>query len=189
MNKNIVYNQLIEVGTSLIQQYGFNAFSFKDLAVQLGIKTSSVHYYFPTKIDFVCKVVKRYSENMELFFQNLSNGPDIDLALFFQKITETTLSAENKMCLGGILASEMLSVNQAVQEVVKQLFIVIENGLIKILEQGKAENLFHFTEPVVTMAHIIVSNFEGALLLARLYHDPKRLETTFLFIKHYIFKT
>ncbi|MDQ2075820.1 TetR/AcrR family transcriptional regulator [Marinimicrobium sp. ABcell2] len=48
---------------------GYASFSFRELAMQLGIKSASVHYHFPTKADLGLAVAKhyhhRYSEALE----------------------------------------------------------------------------------------------------------------------------
>ena len=43
----------------MVQQRGFHAFSYRDIAEQVGIKTASIHYYFPTKAHLAEAVVRR----------------------------------------------------------------------------------------------------------------------------------
>ncbi len=40
---------------------GYNNFSFRELANEVGIKSASVHYHFPTKADLGAELVKRYT--------------------------------------------------------------------------------------------------------------------------------
>src|SRR5690242_7158071 len=60
MNKNPVYNNILDIAENLIQTQGYNAFSFRDIAEAAGIKTSSIHYYFPAKADLGKAVVARH---------------------------------------------------------------------------------------------------------------------------------
>ena len=45
------YNQILELANKYIQKVGFNAFSYSDLANEIGIKKASIHYHFPSKTD------------------------------------------------------------------------------------------------------------------------------------------
>jgi len=40
--------KILDLAETLIRQNGYNGFSFRDIASGVGVKSSSVHYYFPT---------------------------------------------------------------------------------------------------------------------------------------------
>ena len=61
-------DQLKSIATRTIQEKGVNGLSFRDLAAQANIKSSSVHYYFPQKADLIYEVTKEYTD---AFFQAL----------------------------------------------------------------------------------------------------------------------
>ena len=61
---NTIYEQILLVAESLIQSRGYNAFSYKDISEIIGIKTSSIHYYFPTKADLGKQVVIQHIEKL-----------------------------------------------------------------------------------------------------------------------------
>jgi len=46
-----IYKHILTVAEGLIQSQGYNTFSYRDIANQVGVKTSSIHYHFPTKAD------------------------------------------------------------------------------------------------------------------------------------------
>ncbi len=45
------------------QRRGMNGLSFRTLADEVGIKSSSVHYYFPEKSDLTRNLIERYTQN------------------------------------------------------------------------------------------------------------------------------
>ncbi|SQC98107.1 transcriptional regulator [Escherichia coli] len=45
------HDSLIELTDTLIQQNGYQGFSYADLAKTLGIRKASIHYHFQTKTD------------------------------------------------------------------------------------------------------------------------------------------
>jgi len=56
---------------------GFGGFSFREIAADVGIKSSSVHYHFPTKEDLAAAVVRRYAAWAENFLdETLAVEPD-----------------------------------------------------------------------------------------------------------------
>jgi TetR/AcrR family transcriptional regulator, transcriptional repressor for nem operon len=44
-------NELLGLAETLVRTPGYNGFSYRDLAEQIGITTASIHYHFPTKGD------------------------------------------------------------------------------------------------------------------------------------------
>src|ERR1700761_8876691 len=48
-----------------VQKDGYNALSYRDLAAEVGVKSSSVHYHFPTKAHLAEALVARYSEDFD----------------------------------------------------------------------------------------------------------------------------
>ncbi|NLQ17083.1 TetR/AcrR family transcriptional regulator [Marinomonas sp. M1K-6] len=72
-DKNDTKTKLLDAAEGFIVQGGYNAFSFRDLAEAVGIKSASVHYHYPTKEDLVAAVMARYTE---LFSQLLPDPND-----------------------------------------------------------------------------------------------------------------
>ena len=63
---------ILDAAERRIQAGGFGGFSFREIAEDVGIKSSSVHYHFPTKEDLAAEVVRRWadrtSENIDREF-------------------------------------------------------------------------------------------------------------------------
>jgi TetR/AcrR family transcriptional regulator, transcriptional repressor for nem operon len=53
METSSVRDQLLQHARSLLMARGYHGFSYHDLARLVGVKTSSIHYYFPKKEDLV----------------------------------------------------------------------------------------------------------------------------------------
>jgi TetR/AcrR family transcriptional repressor of nem operon len=58
-NTNRAISDLAE---SLLQDKGFNDFSYAHIASELGVKNAAIHYHYPTKEDLSCAVVQRYRD-------------------------------------------------------------------------------------------------------------------------------
>jgi TetR/AcrR family transcriptional regulator, transcriptional repressor for nem operon len=56
---------------------GLGGFSFRDIEAEIGMKSSSVHYHFPTKENLAAAVVRRYvSAMVALIDRRLESGAD-----------------------------------------------------------------------------------------------------------------
>ena len=173
------YHQILNIAESLIQSRGYNAFSYRDIADAVGIKTSSIHYHFPTKADLGKAVVTQHIEALYADLEKVMHDPKLScqkkLDLFFDGIFAKTYLADRKMCLGGMLASDVLTLPEIIQEEVRTFFEKIEDWLEQLLLLGKKQNEFHIGKNIKEEVLLILSVLEGALLLARLYHDEGRL--------------
>src|SRR6516165_9972861 len=106
-----IRQKILEVAETLIQTKGYNAFSYRDIAKIVGIKTSSIHYYFPSKADMGKAVVKRHIETLITVLDELiasKRSWEKKLDAFFELIFTHTYLAGRRMCLGGMLASDVL---------------------------------------------------------------------------------
>jgi len=63
--------QLLDAAQTLVERRGYNAFSYKDLATDIGIKTASIHYHFPAKADLGIALMDRYLGGLEQAFATI----------------------------------------------------------------------------------------------------------------------
>ena len=59
-------DEILEVGQEFIQTVGYDGFSYRDIADRVGIKSASVHYYFPSKSDLALAVARQYRSDFSL---------------------------------------------------------------------------------------------------------------------------
>jgi len=55
-------SQIIDTAIKMIREGGYHSFSFRQIATELGIKSASIHYHFPSKEDLGVAVMVRYTE-------------------------------------------------------------------------------------------------------------------------------
>ncbi len=179
MTKTNVQDNILDIAENLIQTQGYNAFSFRDIAAAAGIKTSSIHYYFPAKADLGKAVVTRHIEILHTELIKLLENKAISykkkINLFLDSIITNTYGDNKKMCLGGMLASDVLTLPESIQLEVRAFFNRLQKWLEQLLTQGKTAGDFHFTGTAKKEAEFILALLEGSLLLARLFQDEGRL--------------
>ena len=99
---------IMAAARKMVQTRGYNGLSFRELAKEVGIKSASIHYHFPTKGDLGQALAKRYTEDGLAYLTGLRADSD-DLSLWMKGYTEIfrmALVNDNRMCLCGIMAAE-----------------------------------------------------------------------------------
>jgi TetR/AcrR family transcriptional repressor of nem operon len=180
MKKISAYDQILDVAAECIQKVGFNAFSYADIAEKIGIRKASIHYHFPSKTDLGKALMVRHRENTVAYLAELmikDHDAKAVLVLYLKSIFASTYESNYKMCLGGMLAADILTLDSSIQNEVKAFFQVNEEWLKQLLIQGKKEGYFDFINAPLDIARQILTIIEGSLLLARLYQDDKWLKT------------
>jgi TetR/AcrR family transcriptional repressor of nem operon len=172
--------KLLSTARILAQTRGFNAFSYRDLAKIVGIKTASIHYHFPTKDDLGVALIHQYTESMMVALHDIDSQPIGYLAQFnqFVQIFEQTSESSEQWCLAGMFASDVQTLSEAMRQAVTAFFIQVEQWLKALLERAVAANAFRPLVPISQLAPMILASLEGALLTTRLMNQPMRLQET-----------
>lgn len=174
---NKTAHKVLDAAEELTQQRGFNAFSFKDLQERVGIKTSSIHYYFSTKQELASALIERYSESFKnqlaIFDQELVNPKQRLIAL--TDIYRVTLQ-HGKFCLCGMLCSDMHSLPPSVHAQLDQFFTMLESWIAVTIQQVQTIEKHTKTTDAKTLSVGFLAQLEGALLMARVKKDDRYFE-------------
>ncbi|SDT10768.1 TetR/AcrR family transcriptional regulator, transcriptional repressor for nem operon [Pseudomonas sp. Z003-0.4C(8344-21)] len=99
---------IMSAARKMVQTRGYNGLSFRELAKEVGIKSASIHYHFPTKGDLGAALAKRYTEDGLEYLAGLRADSD-DLNVWIKGYTDIfrmALVNDNRMCLCGIMSAE-----------------------------------------------------------------------------------
>lgn len=169
--------QILSSAQRLVQMRGFNGFSYGDIAKEVGIRKASVHHYFPTKTDLAIALVDQYTTMLADVLREIgasSRSPDIKLADYIS-IYRNALAVE-RACVGGMLASEALTLDQAIVPGLKRFFDLNIAWLTELLSEGKEKQVFTLNSSANKHARLVIASLQGALLLARALADPQMFE-------------
>lgn len=149
-----------------VQARGYNALSFRELAKDVGIKSASIHYHFPTKGDLGAALARRYTEDAIGFFSELLAGSQDPSSLMksYTSVFRSALENDNRMCLCGIMSAERDDLPAEVRVEVDGFTDVNVEWLIKVLALNNANDV---PESLKQRALAIFSAIEGAQLVAR----------------------
>ena len=171
--------QILASAQRLVQTRGFNGFSYADIAKEVGIRKASLHHHFPTKTDLGVALVDMYTAMLEgaLLKISASSEPADKKLAAYVGIFRNSLEAE-RACLGGMLASEVLTLDKAVLPGLKRFFELNVRWLTEILSEGKAKRIFTLNGTTSSHAHLLVTSLQGALILARATGDRDMFDHT-----------
>lgn len=167
--------QIIESATRMIRSGGYNAFSFREIADEVGIKSSSVHHYFRRKEDLAIAVAKRYSDA----FLNALGDPErfensksvID---HYSKIITKAFKSSGKACLCGILSHESPMMPESVT---REIASFVDKSIDWLTAALNFKSNRKNSDALLTKARVIYVAFSGAMAVATLKEDVSWIES------------
>jgi TetR/AcrR family transcriptional repressor of nem operon len=160
---------ILNMAEALLQDKGFNGFSYAHIASELGVKNAAIHYHFPTKEDLGRAVVKRYRDRFQLWInnsrvKNLSPEKKLD---WFLSIYTDLRADQGKVCLVGSMEAEFNSIPEGLQTEVEALHTELLVWLQATLKEGQDAGVFRYHGKSASKAALILSSLQGALQMAR----------------------
>lgn len=176
MTTSLTAENIKDLAEGYIRSRGYNSFSFREIANDLGIKSASVHYHFPTKSDLAVAVAKRYNER---FFEQLGDPQDSEMAPkdLLQRYIAAFRSAlinDRKICLCGALGAEAESLPEPVVQETRRFFQENLQWLATVLTRHLSKT--HTDPAVQNRATHMLSTLQGALIVARTLEDDDIFE-------------
>ncbi len=167
-------SELEDAAIDAVQRTGLNNLSFRTLADTVGVKSSSVHYYFPEKADLAAQVIEKYTADFEQALQRIDErglGGIKKLDAFTQIFEDVIKSG--KYCLCGMLAAEVASLSEDNRAKLNRFFQLAEHWLKQLFTDHQSA-VTSSLSPLV-LARVVMSGLEGAILLDRTDGGTARL--------------
>jgi TetR/AcrR family transcriptional repressor of nem operon len=170
-------DRILDVAETLVQTRGFNGFSYAHIAAALGITKASLHYHFRGKAELGEALVARYSVRFAEALDDIDRSqPDAREKLTsYAELYSGVLRAE-RMCLCGMLAAEYETLPAPMGAAIVRFFDANSAWLTGVLIAGLEEGTLAFDGDPADGAQTILAGLEGAMLVARPYHDPARFD-------------
>ena len=168
MSTNETAAQLLDSAQLLIQQRGYNAFSYKDLAASVGIRTASIHYHFPAKADLGHALMERYVTNLEGVLATIDAGTSTSkskLKSFIKLYTQTESSGS--ICLCGSLASDAETLPPPMQKSIETFVAMSERWIAQTIAAGVVSGEFAYAGKPADAATALLASLQGGLILSR----------------------
>ncbi|WP_028225235.1 TetR/AcrR family transcriptional regulator [Paraburkholderia ferrariae] len=175
--KSTVREQILDHAITLMMLRGYNGFSYRDLSELVGVKTSSIHYYFPSKDDLVLEAVHQYSGEVMAGLKAIDASQPAEAKLaVYTKLFGKTLGDGNQICLCGMLAADIESLPEVIREAIQAFFRANESWLAKVLAEGAAQGTLVVNGSPESAARTLFAALQGSVVASRLFHTRSRLE-------------
>lgn len=160
--------RILDVAERLVQTRGFNAFSYADVAAELGVQKASLHHHFATKADLGLAVVARYRADFQaaLTAIELTTEAAIEQLERYVELYGAVLRRK-RMCLCGMMAADVATLPKPLRASLAEFFAENEAWLAQVLEEGRRRGELRFDGTAVSLAAFFVSALEGIMLVAR----------------------
>ena len=166
-------DKLLDAAETRMRRGGYNAVSFRDLANDTNIKSSSVHYHYPKKEDLGVALVERYSKR---FFNALNDKANSARNLqeklqAYQAVYRHALVEDGAICLCGLLGAERAGLPKVVADGVEAFFKKNINWLENIMPDHMSQTQKSGS------ANMLLAGHQGAMMLAKSTDDNEIFET------------
>jgi len=152
-----VATAILDAALKHIRVGGFSAFSHRNLAEEVGVKSSSVHYHFPTKDRLAAAVIHRYTADVAEYADSLFAKESDPVKVLAEAFREPVVM-EERLCPCVTLGAEL---NDLPPETVIEVKGYYRMWLDKLVEKGVTK----------AAATAYISSLLGAQLLASIFHD------------------
>jgi TetR/AcrR family transcriptional regulator, transcriptional repressor for nem operon len=153
---------ILDAAETRARRGGYNGFSFRELAEDVGIKSASVHYHFPTKEHLAEVLTHRYVDRMAEYLGDPAKLAPRAAVRHLANAFVTANETDDQMCLCGLFAAESGCLPQQVRPEVTAFFDLIAKWLDVALRPAES----------APKALEIIAALEGGMLMSRAKQDP-----------------
>lgn len=168
-------DEIIRCARALIIAGGYNGFSYADISEVVGIRKASIHHHFPSKVDLVRTLLKRYRQEAEVGIAELErhHADPVDRLRAYTGYWAACIGdPTSAFCVCALLATQIPVLPDEVVLEVRAHFRALSAWLTFVLEQGAQQGRFVLSGSARSEAESFMAAVHGAMLSARAYGDP-----------------
>lgn|SRR5690606_16203938 len=158
---------------SVIYKKGFTALTFKTISEIISIQKARIHEFFPTKDELGRAVIEKSRKTFLDWSRQIDRSglkATEKLSAFFASYT-TMLADGNKVCIAGILGTELNNLPQSILNELRNYYMDRQKWLKKLLLEGYVNGCFLLKNSVEEESIYILSSLQGGLQITRTNDD------------------
>ncbi|MBU9843682.1 TetR/AcrR family transcriptional regulator [Rahnella ecdela] len=161
------YDSLLDMADTMIQESGYQGFSYADLANGLGIRKASIHYHFPTKTDLGIAYCERKETRLLQMEEKLLGVPAGKARLGAYIEAFAYCAQKGQMCGVHAMLSDSNLFEPSLQDAVSKLAQTDLRIVADVLRSGRETGELEFSADPEDLAIIVNCAVKGALMLNR----------------------
>lgn len=160
---------LLDSAERTARRRGYDAFSYADLARDIGIRKASIHHHFPTKSDLAFELIQRYAARLSERLNALSGSHKsaAEMLQAYQAIYRDALAGGSQLCLCVAMSAGRDSLADPVLDQLNQFHEDSVAWLTQVFETARQDGSVAGLSDPVAEAHAALALMEGAQLVAR----------------------
>lgn len=150
---------------------GYSATTVDEICRDAGATKGAFFHHFKSKKDIVKEALDRHAERrFETMMQGTAHGetPRTRVLAYVERMHRMARSSEQPACLVAAMTLELSDVHPDVQIIVNQAFARWTRDLTTLLMPAMASA----APTAESVAHLIMSSYQGALIVARAKRNP-----------------
>lgn len=161
--------RVVDAAEGLIQQHGYNGFSYDDISKLIDIKKPSIHHHFARKEELVAIVVQRYTYRFQEKLRAIENefASAKDRLKAYQMLFEQTFLQDRRLCLCGMLGAEADSLPKIVTSEVMRFFDTNIEWLTCVIIKGQQAGQVQSHTDAESIAKTFLCTLEGVMVVGR----------------------
>lgn len=157
--------QILETAADLLQGKSFSAFSYKDLADQLGLTKASIHYYFATKEDLALELLEFYQGNGARWIEELesrSASPAEFVAAFLDSAEDVLFQGARRICPMDVFEVDAEHLPKSILRRLEEIKEEYRAVLARSLAAGRESRGLCFEGEPAAQAALVMAALQGA---------------------------
>lgn len=161
--------KVLDAAEGLLQQRGYNGFSFDDVALLVGIKKPSIYHHFATKAELACVVTQRYTHRFRAALLDIEgrHARAPERLAGYVALFEKTFAQGQRLCVCGMLGAEAQSLPSDVGAEVRRFFEANLVWLTQVITEGQSAGLIRLQPEAGVLAEALLCALEGAMVVGR----------------------
>lgn len=166
-------DNIIQVAETIILKKGFRALSYKNISDRISIQKVMIYEHFTSKDELGKAVIEKSRQNFIEWCNliNISNLKPVEKLNEFFASYRSLLDDGNKICIAGILGTELNDLPQVIINELRIYYKERQNWLQKLLSDGLTDGTLTLNASLEEESIFILSSLQGGLQITRTNDD------------------
>lgn len=165
-------SKILKEGRALLQRYGYNGFSFQDIADTIGIKKPSLYDHYSSKEELMIAILEEYDRLFVAWTQKVAPLPPKEkIRQVFQVFYSFSCDGK-KVCPVLALITDLKALAKPVQTAMRAFIDKWLTWLTGVLKEGQKSHSIRSDLKAEMLSQMIYSQIMGAQLQAKIKNDP-----------------
>ena len=169
---------IVEKAAPLFNQRGFEGCSMADIMEATGLEKGGVYRHFSSKEELAAEVF-RYAMKTALEARSIADRPELDAIAKLRLMVDRFVTVPSPLPGGCPLLNAAIDTddgNPLLRTLVQDALAKWKGRIRKIVEQGIADGQISRSVDPQSIANLIISTLEGALMITRLEGNRRALQ-------------